>query len=171
MRLPILLFVPLLILTSGAAPALSAEQAALPERKAGLWELKTTMDEGNGPRDQTMTLCVDQAMEHNTVQNSILEHKRSCAAYDIKAENGGTVVDADCTFNQRKVISTTSMSGDFKSGFEIKIDSTTSDPEKTNQSVVIKRTIAQTGKYLGEACGDLKPGEAKGSDGSKFMVQ
>ena len=37
------------------------------------------------------------------------------------------------------------MSGDFKSAFEIKIQSTTTEPEQKAQSVVIKRTITQLG--------------------------
>ncbi len=140
-------------------------------RKAGIWEMKTVMDEGFGPRDQTMKLCIDQKMEETTAQTSVAEHKINCSKYDVKAADGKTVVEADCMFNARKVVSTTTMSGDFKTAFEIKIDSTTSDPEAKAQSVVVKRTITQTGKYLAESCGDLKPGEAEGPDGKRVMVQ
>ena len=35
----------------------------------------------------------------------------------------------------------------------------------------VKRTITQDGKYMGESCGDLKAGEAMGSDGHKILVQ
>jgi hypothetical protein len=52
----------------------------------------------------------------------------------------------------------------------VKIESTTSGMEKS-QSIVVKRTITQNGKYLGESCGDLQPGEAKSPDGTKVMVQ
>jgi hypothetical protein len=37
--------------------------------------------------------------------------------------------------------------------------------------VSVKRTITQDGTYLGESCGDLRAGEAMGSDGHKIMVQ
>ena len=63
------------------------------------------------------------------------------------------------------------MSGDFKTAFEIKIQSTTSDPQKKDQSVVVKRTITQLGKYLGDSCGELKPGEAQAADGTRILVQ
>jgi hypothetical protein len=63
------------------------------------------------------------------------------------------------------------MSGDFNSAFQIRIESTTTDPEQKDRSVVIKRTITQEGKYLGDKCGDLKPGEAQGTDGSRILVQ
>lgn len=153
------------------AMAASDDAITLPERKAGLWEMKTTMDEGNGPQDQTMKMCIDERMEKNTVVASISDHKTNCSTYNVKADNGSTTVDADCIYNKRKVLSTTTMSGDFKTAFEIKIQSTTSDPEKKDQSVVVKRTITQLGTYLGDACGDLKPGEAQSADGTRILVQ
>jgi hypothetical protein len=172
MRLRILFLASLpLFLSTLILPAASSDTIMLPERKAGLWELKTTMDEGNGPRDQAMKMCIDERMEKNTVLASISEHKANCSTYNVKTENGSTTVDADCVYNQRNVSSTTTMSGDFKSAFEIKIQSTTSDPEKKDQSVVIKRTITQDGKYLGGSCGDLKPGEAQALDGTRILVQ
>ncbi|MEQ1669930.1 MAG: DUF3617 family protein [Hyphomicrobium sp.] len=150
-----------------------ADDAAqtLPSRKAGIWELKTTMDEGNGPRDQTIKMCIDDAMEKSTVAASIAEHKESCESYKIKAAGGTTTVEADCQFNKRRVVSTTTMSGDFKTAFDIKIESRTTDPKEKSQTIVVNRTITQIGKYLGESCGELKPGEAEGPDGKKVMVQ
>lgn len=172
MRVLSWLFAAPLLCALAAPPALSADaDTALPERKAGLWELKTAMDEGNGPRDQTMKLCVDAQMEKNTVRASIADHKANCSAYNVKADAGTTVVDSDCLYNGRKVISTTNMSGDFQSAFTIKIQSTTTDPEQKDRSVVIKRTITQLGKFVGDSCGDLKPGEAQASDGTRMLVQ
>jgi hypothetical protein len=62
------------------------------------------------------------------------------------------------------------MSGDFETAFKVTIRSTTSGEER-GQSVSVKRTITQAGKYLGESCGDLEAGEAMGADGHKIMVQ
>ncbi len=163
---------PLVVIGLTALPAFGDQNAAtLPERKAGLWELKTQMDEGNGPRDQSMKLCIDATMEKNTVMGSIADHKANCSAYEIKAAGGDTIVDSDCMYNGRKVISTTNMSGDFKSTFSIKIESATTDPERKDQNVVIKRTITQLGKFVGDSCGELKPGEAEAPDGSRVLVQ
>ncbi len=163
-----MLSVVLFALSGGAA--LAADQK-LPMRKAGLWEMKTVMDEGNGPKDQTMKMCIDGDMERNTVDASLDEHKKTCKQYDVKVDGGKTVVDADCTFSTRRVVSTTTMSGDFSTAFEISIASTTTSVEEKDQSVVVKRTITQNGKYVGESCGELKAGEAEGTDGSRIMVQ
>jgi len=167
-----------------AGPGIAEDAATLPTRKAGLWELKTTMNEGGGPRDSSLKICIDAVMEANTVRSSILEHQQSCEKYEIKKTDAGTVVDFTCKFNGRNVTSHTEMTGDFTNSFIIKITSKTSGnldkmkgmPEEmakqaAAQTIVIDRTITQDGKYLGESCGDLKGGEAMGPDGEKVVVQ
>ncbi len=147
-----------------------ADDIALPLRKAGRWEQKTTMDEGGQKHAQSLTICIDADMERNTAAASDVEHKRSCSAYEVKKEGEKVVVEATCKMNGRDVESRTEMSGDFQSAFAVKITSTTSGLQDS-QSVAIKRVIEQEGRYLGESCGDLKAGEAMGSDGAKIMVQ
>lgn len=150
----------------------AGDQASLPKRKPGLWELKSTMDEGLGPRENTMKMCIDATMEENTVNASIAEHRASCEKYEIKTTAAGMTVDAACTYSGRHVTSLTEMSGDFSSAFSVKISTTTSDEKaSTAQSVVVTRTITQDGKFLSESCGDLKPGEAMTADGAKVLVQ
>lgn len=153
-------------------PAAEAETVSLPERKAGMWELKTSMDEGRGPREQSIKMCIDATMEANTVKASLAEHQKNCEKYEIKKDAGKTVVDMSCVYNGRHVASMTEMEGDFSKSFKIKILSTTSDTrETTQQTITVKRTILQDGTYLGESCGDLQPGEALAPDGSKVLVQ
>jgi hypothetical protein len=72
--------------------------------------------------------------------------------------------------NKRDVESRTEMSGNFQDAFRVKIDTTTSGIQDS-QTVSIKRVIEQQGRYLGESCGDLKAGEAMGTDGTKILVQ
>lgn len=150
--------------------AASADNVQLPLRKAGKWEQVTVMDEGGKKHEQTLTVCIDADMERNTAAASDEEHKRSCSKYEVKKQGDAVVIDATCNMNERDVESRTEMSGDFQTAFTVKIDSTTSGIQN-QQSVSVKRVIEQKGKYLGESCGDLKAGEAMGSDGSKVMVQ
>lgn len=153
------------------APA-TAGADSLPARKAGLWDLKTAMDEGNGPREQSFKMCISDDMEANTLRASLAEHKANCETYEIKREAADTVVNARCIFNGRHVDSLTKMSGDFGKAFTVRIESTTSDQrESTAQTVTVKRVITQSGAYLGSACGDLQPGEAATPDGTKVSVQ
>jgi len=162
-----------LLATAGvvlAPVAALADDVVLPLRKAGRWEQKTTMDEGGKKHEQTLTICIDADMERNTAAASDVEHKRNCSAYEVTKEGENVVVQATCKMNGRDVESRTEMSGDFQSAFTVKISSTTSGL-LDSQSIAIKRVIEQEGRYLGESCGELKAGEAMGSDGTKIMVQ
>jgi hypothetical protein len=154
-----------------AGTAMADDAAELPVRKAGVWELKTVMDEGAGPHEQMFKMCIDKDMELQTMRSSLMEHRENCSSYEIKHQNDATTVDADCVFNQANIQSRTEMSGDFQTAFQIKIESTTVQTARTAQSRPVKRTIMQTGNYLGADCGDLKPGEAMGQDGTKVMAQ
>lgn len=163
------------ILLSAALAALQpatayAADTALPLRKAGAWEQKTTMDEGGKKHEQTLTICIDAEMERNTALASDAEHKKSCSKYEVKKSGDTVVVESTCNMNKRDVESRTEMSGDFQSAFNVKINTTTSGIQDS-QTVSIKRVIEQQGKYVGESCGDLKAGEAMGADGTKIMVQ
>lgn len=153
------------------AAAVAEDAIELPVRKSGRWELKTVMSEGGGaPREQTLTMCVDGEMERNTLAASTIEHKQNCSKYAIVKSGNTFTVDANCHLNERDVESRTEMSGDFQTAFNVTIESTTSGTDR-GQSISVKRTITQEGKYLGDACGDLKSGEAMGADGKKVMVQ
>ena len=101
---------------------------------------------------------------------SMEEHNKQCSKHDVTKQGDRTVVEMSCQFASRHVVSHTEMSGDFNNAFEVKIESTTSG-EQNEQTVSVKRTITQKGKYLGESCGDLVGGEAMGADGSRILVQ
>ncbi len=163
----------LVVASLGFSFALSSARAAeeLPLRKAGLWELTTVMDEGAGPREQTFKICIGGDMERRTAEASTAEHKENCSRYEIERTGGSTTIEAECLYSQANVRSRTGMSGDFQTAFLIEIESTTTRAGANNQSQSVKRTITQNGRYLGEACGDLQPGEAMGADGAKTPVQ
>jgi hypothetical protein len=167
LRLPVALAVSMAGLAF--SPSL-ADDARMPERKAGLWHMATTMDEGKGPVAQDLTICIDADMERTTVAASTDEHSKQCSKYAITKQGENTVVEMSCQFSGRQVESKTELSGDFNAAFQVKIESTTSG-EQNSQSVSVRRTISQTGKYLGEDCGELAGGEAKAPDGTRVMVQ
>lgn len=155
------------LMLPSAAPTYANE---LPTRKAGLWELTTSMDEGRGPTQTAFKMCVEADMERNMVMASMIEHKSNCAKYEINRKDGAVHVESDCVFDRVKVTSHTVMTGDFAKNFGVQIESTTVPPD-TRQTIAIKRTIKQSGTYVGAECGDLKPGEAVTSDGKKVLVQ
>lgn len=158
--------------------ALGAAADGLPTRRAGLWELTSAMDDGSGKREQKLKICIDAEMEKTTVQSSMAEHQANCSSYDIKKSGDKVSVDAECVFNKSHVSSRTEMSGDFSSAFQVRISSRTwrlneqkGDQPATPQTRIVTRVIEQAGSFVGAECGDLKPGEAVGTDGQKVLVQ
>jgi hypothetical protein len=156
---------------SAGASSLAAEDVALPLRQAGKWRLTTQIDEGKGPVSQALTMCIDAEMEKNTAASSASEHKSQCGRYEVKRDGDKTIVEADCAYAVDHVKSRTEMSGDFRDAFLVKIDSTTVTKIPNGKTVTRHRVITQTGERVDSACGDIKPGEAVGDDGSRVMVQ
>lgn len=152
----------------------AAEDADLPLRKAGLWEVHTSIDEGQGARNQRLTMCIGEQMERDSVRASTMENRSGCSKYEIKKSSDETTVDAFCVYDERQVTNHTEMRGDFKTAFSVKVVSTTAGKApraQGGQPVNVHRTIVQEGKYLGESCGELKAGEATTTDGHKVIVQ
>lgn len=146
----------------------------LPLRKAGLWDVKTESDEGAGPRQQRLTMCIGEELERSSVISSGIENRANCSQYAVKKLAGSTIVDATCAYDQRQVTNHTELSGDFETSFAVKVVSTTAGKAPRSQGgqpINVHRTILQEGKYLGESCGDLNAGEAKTADGAKVTVQ
>lgn len=169
----------LLLLVAASMPCSTATFAVeevldFPLRKAGLWEVRTETDEGSGPRKEDLKICIGDEMERNTVLTSGRENRANCSKYDVKKTDEGTVVDALCAYDDRKVATHTELLGDFATVFRVKMESATSGTAPRalgGQPVNVHRTILQEGKYLGESCGDLKAGEAKTVDGRTVTVQ
>lgn len=153
----------------------AAEDASdLPLRKAGLWELRTQTDEGRGPRNQQLTMCVGEEMERKTVSASRAENRSTCEKYEVKKSAEATTVDATCTVDMRQITTHTELAGDFQTAFSVTVESRTSGfapRAQGGQPVNVERKIVQNGKYLGESCGDLQAGEARAADGRTVIVR
>jgi hypothetical protein len=158
------------------APKVNAadEPSEIPLRKAGLWEVQTTTDEGRGTQNQTLTMCIGGEMERSTVLASIRENRSSCSKYEIRKTAEGTTVDAVCVYDERQVTNHNELRGDFTTGFEVKVVSATTGNAPRAQGgmpVNVSRMIVQKGRYLGESCGELHAGEAKTAAGQTVTVQ
>lgn len=174
MRLAYPVLVAALSISFGAVVFAADEKLDLPLRKAGLWDVNTQTDEGHGKRDQKLTMCIGEEAERNTVRTSSAENRANCPKYVVSKSSAGTIVDALCFYDDRKVTTHTELSGDFTTEFQVKVESSVSGNAPRTQGgapVDVKRTILQSGKYLGESCGELSAGEAKTANGVKVVVQ
>ena len=157
-----------------STPTHAEEALDLPLRKAGLWEMQTETDEGRGPQKQQLTMCVGEEMERKTVSASRTENRSNCEKYEVKKTAGATTVDATCTVDTRQTTTHTELAGDFQTAFSVKVESRTSGfapRAQGGQPVNVERKIVQSGKYLGESCGDLQAGEARAADGRTVIVR
>ena len=114
-RLPIVI-VALLIC---GAPALAIE---LPTRKAGLWELKM-LRAGSPMPEMTMQHCTDETTDKKMTTSLSPMAKQNCTRNDTQKTATGYVTDSVCSFNGVTMTSHSEVTGDFNSGYSVKVTS------------------------------------------------
>ena len=102
-----------------ATPAAALD---LPARKAGLWEIKMTM-EGRNIAMPSSQHCIDA--ETDKLMNSIGGNmqKEACTKQDVQKIGNTIVVDSVCKFGQGTTTSHGVVSGDFNSAYTVKVTS------------------------------------------------
>jgi hypothetical protein len=150
-------------LLTAAAAALAASVAAgaqtldLPARKPGLWDMKTVTEAPPGLPSLSTQMCIDAATDKEVMNFGLKLSKDSCQRYDIRRAGKAWVIDADCNFGPVRSSTKTTVTGDFQSSIELRIEGLaegvpgTKGPQAT--------AITQTAKWVG-ACGNgMKPGD------------
>ena len=135
-----------LLLASGAASG----QDNLPKRKSGLWEIKMSTAQG-----MVVSHCVDQARDDALRQQMMRGNDpASCTRSNFQRTAGGMSFDSVCEFNNSKMKSHTTITGDFDSAYKMQMH-TTYDPPLMGKS---EGDMTIDAKWLG-AC---KPGQRPG---------
>jgi hypothetical protein len=130
----------------------TAAELNLPARKAGEWKIEMQVMAG-APAMQTR-LCLDAETDKQLMAKGTML-SGDCSKMDMKQENGGYVIDAECTVGAMKSKTHTVMTGDFQSTYKMEI---TSDTEGGPKQMPPHSTMTQTATWTGP-CTDLKPGE------------
>lgn len=146
----------LLLVLAGAAPASAAE---LPPRKAGLWEMKTTI---TGGQVVSMQQCVDAKSDEAMQANSAANAQRDCSKRDVQKSGNTITIDSVCTMAGKPRTARTVITGSFDSGYTMAI---TSQSEGTPA-----RSITIDAKWLGPCAADQKPGDTVLPNGQKMNV-
>jgi hypothetical protein len=151
------------ILVTAAAAAFATTIAAgaqtldLPARKAGLWDMKTVTEAPPGLPSLSTQMCIDAATDKEVMNFGLKLSKDSCKRYDIKRAGKAWVIDADCNFGPVKSTTKTTVTGDFQSSIELRIEGTsegipgTKGPQPT--------VITQTAKWVSACANGMKPGD------------
>jgi Protein of unknown function (DUF3617) len=101
-------------------PALALD---MPQRKAGLWELKTEFQGGHLPA-RTMRQCIDAASDKLMNGNFAAFGQEACSKRDIKSAGGTITVDSVCKFGATTTTSHAVVSGSFDSAYTVEVTST-----------------------------------------------
>ena len=155
-----------LILAAGPAAALD-----IPERKAGLWEIKMVF-EGRDLPPHTAQNCIDAATDKmmNSVGGGMT--KDVCSKQDVQKSGVTMTVDSVCNFGAGTTTTHAVISGSFNSAYTIKVASKTEGAspamQRANPSGQSNMTIEA--KWIGPCKADQKPGDVIMANGVKMNV-
>lgn len=145
----------LLLVVAGAAPVFAAE---LPPRKAGLWEMKTTVSSG---RTISMQQCVDAKTDEVMQATSAANAQRDCSKRDVQKSGNTITINSVCTMAGKPRTAHTVITGSFDSGYTMAI---------TSQTDAAPRTMNIEAKWLGPCAADQKPGDMIMANGTKINL-
>jgi hypothetical protein len=164
------------ILLAAAAAAMAVTFAAraqtidLPPRKPGQWTMKMATEKpANGPGFSAQ-MCIDAATDRDMMNFGLKMSQDSCKRYEVKRAGKGWVIDAECTFGPVKSATKTTISGDFQSDINVRVEGTTegmpgagSGPQPT--------LITQTAKWMGACSDGMRPGDIVLGGGIKMNIR
>ena len=148
-----------------AAPALALD---LPPRKAGLWEMKMTMEGGPMPA-QVMQHCVDAATDKQMQQMGGNMRAENCSRQDVRRSGATITIDSVCKVGDMTMTSQGTVTGSFDSGYTMKMTSKREGgPAVPGMPAETKMTIEA--KWTGACKPDQKPGDVIMGNGMKMNV-
>ena len=150
-----------------ALPALAASAVELPTRKAGLWELKM-LRTGSPAPEMTMQHCTDETTDKKMTTSLSPMAKQNCSKNDTQKTATGYVTDSVCSFNGVTMTSHSEVTGDFNSGYSVKV---TSHNDGAPAGAPRDTDMTLQAKWLGACPADQKPGDIVMPGGFKMNVK
>jgi hypothetical protein len=150
--------------------AAASTAAELPTRKAGLWEIKTTSDDGSAP-PQVMQQCIDAATDKQMNQQFGASAGVICSKNDIKKSGSTIVADATCNFAGATTTTHAVYTGDFNSAYTAKVTTTIEGgAAKTMPGLAGPKNSTMEAKWLGVCKPGQKPGDIVTAEGMKLNI-
>src|SRR5215470_12775001 len=151
----------------GIAPAGALD---LPARKAGLWEVKMAFEGRNLP-PQVMQQCIDAATDKMMSAFGSNLRQDMCSKQDVQKVGNTLVVDSVCQIGGATTTSHAVVSGDFNSGYSVKVSSTrTGGPAIPGAPADGKSNMTIEAKWLSACKPDQKAGDMIMADGRKINI-
>lgn len=153
--------------TMAAATPGRADDAELPMRKAGLWDVKMRMT-GGGVPTMSVQQCTDAATDNDlrTLYSPLA--KESCSNRAVRKTATGYTVDRLCKRGDDTITMKIEITGDFNSAYEAHLTSRTQadspdDPPSSD--------LTLNAKYLGPCKSGQKPGDVVMMGGMTMNVK
>ena len=142
--------------------ALPASADQLPNRKAGLWEIRVSTE---GSPEQVIKQCVDETTDAK-LQEMGSKLGEACAKNETKKTGSGFSLESDCQFGGSRIQSKGTVTGDFSSSYSMEMSSSY---EPALMGVKDGKTKI-AGKHVGACAADQKPGDVIMPGGQKMNV-
>lgn len=149
-----------LVLLAGAMPAMAAD---IPPRKAGLWELKVTMQNAGGA-GMTFQQCLDAETDQLTMSSAGPLAQDACPKHDVQHAGDTITIDSTCTVGGKSATSHVVITGSLDSAYTMTM---AAESEAVPGG---KMSMTTTGKYLGACAADQKPGDMILGNGIKMNI-
>jgi hypothetical protein len=138
-----------------ALPLLAASAVEMPNRKAGLWEIK--MHRSGGPLpEMTMQHCTDETTDKQMTSTFSPTSKEICSKNDTVKTATGYATDSICNVSGMSMTSHADVTGDFNSAYAVKV---TSHSQGGPSGAGRDTTMTLDAKWLGACKADQKAGD------------
>jgi hypothetical protein len=139
----------------------------MPDRKAGLWEMKVVRT-GSPMPEMTMHHCTDATTDKQMSTTFSPMAKEICSKNDIQKTATGYVTDSVCSVGGVSVTSHSETTGDFNSAYTVK---STSHSDRGAAGTARDSTTTIEAKWLGACKPDQKPGDIVMPGGFKMNIK
>jgi hypothetical protein len=151
------------------AVAATAQSLDLPARKPGLWAMKMVTEQPAGVPGFGAQMCIDAATDKDMMEFGLKMSKDSCKRYEVKRAGSSWVIDADCNLGPIKSSTRTTISGDFQSSINVRIEGTTEGlPGNRGPQPTL---ITQTATWTSACSNGMKPGDIVLGGGLRMNVR
>ena len=132
----------------------------LPARKAGLWQLTTTLSSGH---TMSMQQCTDAQADEALQSHFASLPQRSCSKRGVQKSADKITINSVCTIGGRTTTSHVVVTGSFDSAYTVAMTT-------ESKGVPTPRNMTMTAKWLGPCAAGQKPGDVVLPNGKTINV-
>ncbi len=146
-----------------------AQNADLPTRRPGLWEILLKPEAGAG-QPTTMQQCTDEATDKamNTMFNG--PGQMPCTQQPVQKSGNTLTIDSTCTIGNMKTTSRAIFVGDFNSAYTVTVNSKSEGSIMPGVPAPGDSKMSIEAKWAGPCKADQKPGDIVMPGGIKMNI-